>query len=250
MTELFDRVKETCTCTGTGIISLIDAIDDSFETYRNTYLNTGLEVPYCIVDPGIDYEVGVGTFTASNPNTITRDAGKVTASSNSNNIVSFAAGDKICFANISKAFFDTVSRLDKAETRSASLNMADNELIRPLIVDSAHKVSDHPGVTGAVTVTLDYAAANEHMITVTGVGLKTIRVSNWPASGVDAYLGIEIKNGGGNTTWSWQVEVGNAAPVWLSGEAQPTLAALGRDFIGLFTKDGGTTVHAGHVGTA
>jgi hypothetical protein len=61
----------------------------------------------------------------------------------------------------------------------------------------------------------------------------TFTVTNTPATGTVAEFILEINNGGAfNLTW-WGVK-------WASGTA-PTLTTSGRDTLGFYTHDGGTT---------
>ena len=85
-----DRVKETTTTTGTGTITLAGAADgyQSFSVIGNA--NTTY---YAIVGDN-EWEVGVGTYTASGT-TLSRDT--VLESSNSGNKVNFSSGEKQVF---------------------------------------------------------------------------------------------------------------------------------------------------------
>ena len=90
-----DRVKETTTTTGTGTITLLGAVTN-FETFTANLSNSDTTY-YAIVDnTNNDFEVGVGTFTASG----TTLARSVIASSNSNNLVDFGAGTKEVFITV------------------------------------------------------------------------------------------------------------------------------------------------------
>ena len=87
-----DRVKETTLTTGTGTLTLAGAVQgfQSFAVIGNA--NTTY---YTIVDAASgDWEVGVGTYTASGT-TLSRDT--VLESSNANSLVNFGAGAKDVF---------------------------------------------------------------------------------------------------------------------------------------------------------
>lgn len=92
-----DRVKETSTTTGTGALTLAGAIT-GFGTFASR-CSVGDTCYYAIqaVDAGGvptgDWECGLGTYSASS--TLTRTT--VTSSSNSDAVVSFAAGTKQVF---------------------------------------------------------------------------------------------------------------------------------------------------------
>jgi hypothetical protein len=92
-----DRVKETSTTTGTGDLTTAGALT-GYRTF-NAAVGQGIYFDYCIeaVDsngaPTGDWEVGQGRMSAST--TLVR--ARVYASSNSNALVSFAAGTKYVF---------------------------------------------------------------------------------------------------------------------------------------------------------
>ncbi len=89
-----DRVKETTTSVGTSTINLAGA-EDNFETFV-TGVGTGNTTYYAIVDKGnSEFEVGIGTVTSGTPDTLSRDT--VLASSNSDALVNFSAGEKDVF---------------------------------------------------------------------------------------------------------------------------------------------------------
>lgn len=89
---LKDRVKETSVTTGTGTLTLAGAVTD-FQAF--SAIGDGNTTYYTITLPeGDEWEVGIGTYTASGT-TLSRDT--VLASSNSGSLVNFSAGDKDVF---------------------------------------------------------------------------------------------------------------------------------------------------------
>ena len=91
-----DRVRETTTTTGTGTITLGGAVGN-FETFTAN-LSDGDTTYYAIVDANnSDFEVGLGTFTASGT-TLARTT--VIASSNSNSAVDLSSGSKDVFITL------------------------------------------------------------------------------------------------------------------------------------------------------
>jgi len=89
---LKDRVKETSATTGTGTLTLAGAVTD-FQAF--SVIGDGNTTYYTITLPeGDEWEVGIGTYTASGT-TLSRDT--VLASSNSGSLVNFSAGDKDVF---------------------------------------------------------------------------------------------------------------------------------------------------------
>lgn len=85
-----DRVKETTTTTGTGTVTLAGA-SEGFQAF--SVIGDGNTTYYTITD-GTDWEVGIGTYTASGT-TLSRDT--ILESSNSGSAVNWAAGDKDVF---------------------------------------------------------------------------------------------------------------------------------------------------------
>jgi hypothetical protein len=89
---LADRVQETTTSTGTGTITLAGAAT-GFQSF--SVIGNGNTTFYTIADQsGSNWEVGIGTYTASGT-TLSRTT--VLSSSNSGSLVNFGAGTKNVF---------------------------------------------------------------------------------------------------------------------------------------------------------
>lgn len=89
---LKDRVKETTTTTGTGTITLAGAAS-GFQSF--SVVGDGNTTYYAIVNSdGSEWEVGLGTYTASGT-TLSRDT--IFESTNSGAAVNFSAGTKDVF---------------------------------------------------------------------------------------------------------------------------------------------------------
>lgn len=90
---LKDRVKETCTSPGTGTVTLLGAATgySSFSTIGNA--NTTY---YCIADQnGNNWEVGIGTYTASGT-TLSRDT-VLSNSAGNTSLINFSSGTQDVF---------------------------------------------------------------------------------------------------------------------------------------------------------
>ena len=90
---LADRVKETTSTTGTGTYTLAGA-STGFESFAS--IGDGNKTYYCCTD-GTDFEVGVGTYTASGT-TLARTT--ILQSSNSDNAVSWTSGTRQIFCTL------------------------------------------------------------------------------------------------------------------------------------------------------
>ncbi len=83
--QLFDRIWETSTTTGTGTLTLAGA-RTGYQAF--SIVGNGTKVPYLITN-GTDFEIGEGIYSSS---TLTRAT--IFSSSNSNSAVNFGAGTK------------------------------------------------------------------------------------------------------------------------------------------------------------
>lgn len=91
---LADRVNETTTTTGTGLIALAGAVD-GYQSFA--VIGDGNTTYYTIVHQTLnEWEVGIGTYTSSGT-TLSRDT--VLASSNGGTAVNFSAGTKFVFCD-------------------------------------------------------------------------------------------------------------------------------------------------------
>ena len=91
-----DRVQETTATTGTGTYNLAGA-KSGFASFSG--VGDGNTTYYACSD-GTDFEVGLGTYTASG-STLARTT--ILSSSNSNNAVNWGAGDKDIFVTLPSA---------------------------------------------------------------------------------------------------------------------------------------------------
>ena len=80
----------------------------------------------------------------------------------------------------------------------------------------------------------DIDLATGNFFTKTIAGATALTVSNVPANGITASFILDLTNGGSAATTWW------AGVKWAGGTA-PTLTAAGRDVLGFFTHNGGST---------
>jgi hypothetical protein len=114
----------------------------------------------------------------------------------------------------------------------AVVQMADNNLIRPKLMDYAIKGSAL-GNTGTAA-TINFESAN--FFSATSTAATTWAFTNPVASGDFGGFVLELTNGGAYTQ-AWP-----AAVDWPGGTA-PTLTASGKDILVFVTRDAGTTYH-------
>jgi hypothetical protein len=111
-----DRVKETTTTTGTGTLTLAGA-STGFSSFAD--IGDGNTTYYAISSTGSEWEVGIGTYTASGT-TLSRDT--VLASSNSGSLVNLSAGSKDVFCTYPSQLTQTTNSYTGAATLTAREN--------------------------------------------------------------------------------------------------------------------------------
>jgi len=165
-----DRVKETTTTTGTGTYNLGGAVT-GFETFTANLSNS--DTTYYACTDNTDFEVGIGTFTASGT-TLARTT--ILASSNSNNAVSWSSGTRTIFCTLpaSKTVFldasgnatigGTVTATGSFIIGSADMNEADLEKLdgitngtiaasKAVVVDANKDASSFRNLTASGAIT-------------------------------------------------------------------------------------------------
>lgn len=132
----------------------------------------------------------------------------------------------------------TLAQLNSAITDADVVSIAGTETL-------ANKTLSSPVITGAketkVTMTtddIDVSAGNYFSKTISAG--TTFTVSNVPSAGTVACFILDLTNGGSQTI-NWVSSFGGGTRIkWVSATA-PVLTASGRDVLGFFTHDGGTT---------
>jgi hypothetical protein len=147
----------------------------------------------------------------------------------------FQSGTSADTYNANVAAITTANIVTASVTGTATVTavqMADNNLIRPKLLDYAIKGSAL-GDTGTAA-TINFESAN--FFSATSTAATTWAFSNPVASGDFGGFVLELNNGGAYTqTWP-------AAVDWPAGTA-PTLTASGKDLLVFVTRDGGTIYH-------
>lgn len=136
-----DRVKEITTTTGTGTYTLGGA-STGFQSF--SVIGNGNTTYYAVTD-NINWEVGIGTYTASGT-TLSRDT--ILASSNSNNAVNWSAGTKDIFVTYpaERSITGPSTATDNAVVR---FDTTDGTIVQ----NSGVTIDDSNNMTGVVALT-------------------------------------------------------------------------------------------------
>jgi hypothetical protein len=142
-----DRVKESTTSTGTGAITLAGA-QTGYQGF--TAIGDG-NTTYYVISGGSEWEVGLGTYTASGT-TLSRDT--VLSSSNSGSLVNFSAGTKDVYvvypagkavysnAGNTVTFMTPISEYPQSVSASYTITASNNaSSIGPLTIGSSITVT-------------------------------------------------------------------------------------------------------------
>jgi hypothetical protein len=216
-----DRVRETTTTTGTGTVTLAGAVS-GFQSF--SVIGDG-NTTYYTITLGTDWEVGIGTYTASGT-TLSRDT--ILESSNSGSAVNFGAGTKDVFVTYpaERAVFT-----DDTQTLS-------NKTIERAILNDGY-TEEVFAVTDGATVNLD--PNNGSIQTWTLGANRTPGQANWAAG---QSITLMVDDGTARTiTWT------TLGVVWeTDGGTAPTLALTGFTVIVLWKVS--TTIYGARVGDA
>lgn len=158
--KIDDRVQETTTTTGTGTYTLAGA-KDGFQSFAA--VGDAAETYYCCTD-GTDYEVGLGTYTASGT-TLARTT--IIESSNSNAAVNWGSGDKDIFVTLpsSRAVAQGVNLYqDNLSTGITPSNVP--EALASYSVAIGNRVSVGTSGTNALAIGTDATANNASAVAI------------------------------------------------------------------------------------
>ena len=172
-----DRVKETTTTTSTGVYTLNGA-KLGFQSFAA--VGNGNTTYYVCTD-GVDFEVGIGTFTASGT-TLSRDT--ILESSNSDNPVDWSAGSRDVFVTVPA---------EKYLVRDASGNVS-------LTGDLSFGDNDKAIFGAGSDLSIYHDSATGHsIITESGGGALQLRGENLilehPTTGNNYLLGVDGASG-------------------------------------------------------
>lgn len=181
-----DRVKETTTTTGTGTITLAGAAS-GFRSF--SVIGNGNTTYYAIVDPTTGaWETGVGTYSTTGP-TLARTT--VLSSSNSNALVSFAAGTKEVFVTL------PASRAIPAEVRTPSN-------VSP--ASGATNIGATPALTGSAFLSLYGVTMSASQWQVsTNSGFSSFVVNTGDVAGTSVSYSVSSGVLNVSTTYFWRV---------------------------------------------
>lgn len=140
--KLPESVQETTTTTGTGTLTLDGAVPNRF-AFSSQLVNN--DTVFYVVDNGTDLEVGVGTFTNTSGDQLSRDT--VLYSTNGNAKVSWAAGTRNVFAGLPGAVI--ASLLDPGAANGLLAQTAARSYARRVIQAGANiQITNPDGVNG------------------------------------------------------------------------------------------------------
>ena len=238
---LADRVQQTGTANTTVSFTLSGSVTgfQSFAVVGNT--NTTY---YSAFDASGNWEVGIGTYSTTGP-TLTRTT--TLSSSNSGSAVTFSGTVNVF---VTQPSGNTVVSSNNAGTSGYVLT-SNGTGVAPTwsaITIGANTTLTTPILTGAKETQVAVSASNIDLatgnyFTKTISATTTFTVSNTASSGTVNSFILDLTNGGSQTINWW------SGVKWAGGTA-PTLTTSGRDVLGFFTEDGGTTWNGFVLGKA
>ena len=245
-----DRVKETTATTGTGTLTLAGAVT-GFQSFSSA-LSDGDTTYYAIFESSTgEWEVGLGTFTASGT-TLARTT--VLASSNSGSAVNLTAGAADVFITqpaTKAAYFDGSGDLILNQDPTSNLQAATKQYVDTIAAAGLHYHAPvRVQTTGNLSATYDNGSSGVGA-TLTNSGTQAaISVDNVTLSSADRVLVSEQTNAAHNGVYT-VTTVGSGSTNWVLtratdadsyGPSDPDALGEGDAF---FIKEGDT--NAGHL---
>jgi hypothetical protein len=182
-----DRVKETTATTGTGTLTLAGAAG-GFQAF--SAIGDGNTTYYAIIDSATgDWEVGLGTYTASGT-TLSRDT--ILESSNTGSAVNFAAGTKSVFATYpaEKSVFTDDLPTAVSELTNDSGYITGNQTIT---------LSGDATGSGTTAITVDLAA---NSVGASEIADDSVGAAELNVTGNGTTLQFLRSDGDGTFTWA------------------------------------------------
>lgn len=212
-----NRVQETSTTTGTGTYTLDGAVT-GFQTFAA--IGNANTCYYCATD-GVDWEVGLGTYTSSGT-TLARTS--VLASTNADAAVNWAAGTRRIFV---------VYPASQTVTLGGTETLTNKTLTDPALVGTI--LEDVYTISDGAAFEIDPGNGSIQLVTL-GAN-RTPAATNFAAG---ESITLLVADGTAYTiTWS------TVGVVWVGGVA-PTLATSGYSVIELWKIS--STIYGAHVG--
>jgi hypothetical protein len=241
-----DRVQETTTTTGTGTITLAGAVT-GFQSFS---VIGDANTTYYTIAAGSEFEVGIGTYTASGT-TLSRDT--VLESSNAGALVNFSAGTKSVFVTYpaEKSLYLDASNNAIGLGTVATTTTLTNAVGLPLTTGVTGTLGATNGGTAQSTYTTGnmlYASATNTLAKLAiGTSGQVLKVSaglipEWAAAGDTSSLTItDFTASASQTTFTVAYTVGLVEGVYRNG------VKLG---LADYTASNGTTVVLGTGATS
>jgi hypothetical protein len=207
--NLFDRVQETSSTTGTGPLTLTGAVL-GYQTFDSvTPFPTDLFY-YTITDqvPSADWEVGIGTYDTAT-NTLSRDT--VYASSNGGALVNFTSGALYVFHTYparAAVYADDLNSIVTNTATGGKLNIANGGTDADNVTEAFRNIKGGAVVGSPGTFSLDINT--EYYQVITGTGAVTFRLPNATLNGLaisfcivnNSTVAASIRNSTGATLYA------------------------------------------------